>query len=40
MKVKHGDIEVMFDCEHCGKSTRPTKIVAMAVAQSKATAGS
>lgn len=33
MKTKHGDVEVMFDCQYCGKSTRPTIIVAMAVVQ-------
>jgi hypothetical protein len=37
MKKKHGDVEVMFDCQHCGKSTRPTVIVAMAVAQAAPT---
>lgn len=30
MKNKHGDVEVMFDCPHCGKSTRPTVLVAVA----------
>jgi hypothetical protein len=37
MKDKHGDVEVLFDCQYCGKSTRPTVIVAMAVVQNAPT---
>jgi hypothetical protein len=37
MKKKHGDVEVLFDCQYCGKSTRPTIIVAMAVVQGVST---
>lgn len=33
MKDKHGDVEVMFDCQHCKKSTRPNIIVAIALVQ-------
>lgn len=33
MKSKHGDIEVFFDCQHCGKSTRPGVVVAVAMIQ-------
>jgi len=33
MQIKHGDVEVMFDCQHCGKSTRPTLVVAVALVQ-------
>jgi hypothetical protein len=33
MKDKHGDVEVMFDCQHCGKSTRPNVIAAVAMVQ-------
>lgn len=33
MKNKHGDVEVMFDCQYCGKSTRPEIIVAVAMVQ-------
>lgn len=33
MKEKHGDVEVFFDCQHCGKSTRPNIIVAVAMIQ-------
>lgn len=31
LMAKHGDIEVETDCEHCGKSTRPTTVVPMAI---------
>lgn len=31
LKTKHGDVEVLFDCAHCGKSTRPSIVVAVAV---------
>lgn len=27
LRDKHGDIEVVTDCEHCGKSTAPSVIV-------------
>lgn len=37
MKETHGDVEVMFDCQYCGKSTRPTVVVAMAVVQAAPT---
>lgn len=37
MKEKHGDVEVFFDCQHCGKSTRPNIVVAVAMFQDKAT---
>lgn len=37
MKEKHGDIEVFVDCQHCGKSTRPNIVVAVAMIQDKAT---
>ena len=37
LKDKHGDVEVLFDCQHCGKSTRPNLVVAMAVIQDKPT---
>jgi hypothetical protein len=33
MKEKHGDVEVFFDCQHCGKSTRPNIIAAVAMIQ-------
>lgn len=33
MKSKHGDVEVLFDCQYCGRSTRPGVVVAMAVVQ-------
>jgi hypothetical protein len=33
MKEKHGDVEVFFDCQHCGKSTRPEIVVAVAMIQ-------
>lgn len=33
MKAKHGDVEVWFDCPHCGKSTRPGVVAAVAVLQ-------
>ena len=37
MKEKHGDVEVVFDCQYCGKSTRPTVIrVIVAVGLAKA----
>lgn len=32
--VKHGDdVEVFYDCEHCGKSTRPDTVVAVVALQ-------
>ncbi len=35
LKVRHGDdVEVFYDCEHCGKSTRPDTVVAVAKRQS------
>lgn len=37
LKEKHGDVEVFFDCQHCGKSTRPTMVVAVAMIQEKPT---
>lgn len=37
MKAKHGDVEVMFDCQYCGKSTRPNIIVAIALVQNAPT---
>jgi uncharacterized protein (UPF0212 family) len=33
MKMQHGDVEVFFDCQCCGKSTRPVAIVAVAMIQ-------
>jgi hypothetical protein len=27
LREKHGDIHVVTDCEHCGKSTTPTVVV-------------
>jgi uncharacterized Zn finger protein len=33
---KHGDIDVLFDCAHCGKVTRPTVCVAEAAWREKA----
>ncbi len=36
MKEKHGDVEVLFDCQNCGKSTRPNIIVAEIVVKDKA----
>jgi hypothetical protein len=29
MQQKHGDVEILFDCQHCGKSTRPDQLVAV-----------
>lgn len=37
MKAEHGDVEVFFDCQHCGKSIRPGIIVAVAMIQDKST---
>jgi len=35
LKAKHGaDIEVFYDCEHCGKSTRPETVVAVVALRS------
>lgn len=28
--TKHGDVEVYYDCAHCGKSTKPDVVVAVA----------
>lgn len=33
MKDKYGEIEVLFDCPYCGKSTKPGIVVPMAVVQ-------
>lgn len=33
MKTMHGDVEVLFDCPFCGKSMRPTTVVAVALVQ-------
>jgi len=33
LKEKHGDVEVFFDCQYCGKSTKPTTVVAVAAVQ-------
>lgn len=30
LKQQHGDVEVFYDCEHCGKSTKPDTVVAVA----------
>lgn len=37
MKERHGDVEVMFDCQHCGKATKPNVLVAMIVVQESPT---
>lgn len=37
LKTDHGDVEVFFDCQHCGKSTRPEIIVAVAMIQKAST---
>lgn len=31
MRREHGDVEVLFDCQYCGKSTKPDKLEAMLV---------
>ena len=33
MLEEHGDVEVLFDCQHCKKSTRPNVVVAVAMIQ-------
>ncbi len=35
LEVKHGNIEIFFDCQYCGKSTRPDVIVPMIVVTGK-----
>lgn len=35
MKEKYGDVDVFFDCQHCGKSTRPGVIVPVALVTDK-----
>lgn len=30
IKEKHGDVDVFFDCQHCGKATQPDVLVAVA----------
>ncbi len=29
LHARHGDVEIFYDCGHCGKSTRPDVIVAV-----------
>lgn len=27
LRVKHGDVDVVFDCPHCGVTTAPDRVV-------------
>jgi uncharacterized protein (UPF0212 family) len=29
MRDEYGDVEIITDCQHCGKETKPDKIVAI-----------
>jgi hypothetical protein len=31
LQEKHGDVEVETDCDHCGRSTTPNVVVAVAL---------
>jgi hypothetical protein len=33
--AKYGNVEVLFDCQYCGKATRPDSVVPVARVQGK-----